>query len=312
MRYELTTYENFDEVKYLVANPDVNEGVRLHQFKSGKEHFETFGINENRYQKIDLSPDASLAVVHIPKCAGTSLRVEIDATEKSLYRGNKYSFRKSSKISTLSSQLPKFMQSKSEVDAWSKHELSAAKQTFSTVMGHISLKNFYISGFQNFLIIVREPRTRLLSEAIFLINNKDDNRTLEKLKVKSFSQYFQRYMKKWSDNVINQLVSPDILFDDKYSLMNVSCYWNDEIPRIMMEVFGKKSLNVRQNVVTKGTKYQIDFRMLDLLYELTMLDVKVISRMINAKLLSERSDTELDSEFKSYIKKSFDYSRTLL
>ena len=48
MRYELSTYENFDEKKYLVANPDVVQGILRQEFKNGLDHFEIHGIHEQR------------------------------------------------------------------------------------------------------------------------------------------------------------------------------------------------------------------------------------------------------------------------
>lgn len=45
---ELATEENFDELAYLLANPDVAQAVSKGLQKSGKSHFKRFGRNENR------------------------------------------------------------------------------------------------------------------------------------------------------------------------------------------------------------------------------------------------------------------------
>ena len=70
MRYELSTNLNFNEDKYLVANPDVIGGIQRKEFNSGQDHFEKAGILEGRYQKISLEKDSPLAVIHVPKCSG--------------------------------------------------------------------------------------------------------------------------------------------------------------------------------------------------------------------------------------------------
>jgi SAM-dependent methyltransferase len=48
------TLENFNEVGYLSANPDVMNAVKKNQFKSGRTHFEKFGFNENRFQRFSV------------------------------------------------------------------------------------------------------------------------------------------------------------------------------------------------------------------------------------------------------------------
>lgn len=52
---ELATTENFDEVAYLLANPDVASAVKKGLQKSGKSHFQTFGKNEKRMLRRDSS-----------------------------------------------------------------------------------------------------------------------------------------------------------------------------------------------------------------------------------------------------------------
>jgi hypothetical protein len=42
------TTKNFSEKGYLVANPDVEQAVRIGQFRSGKHHFKLFGKYEDR------------------------------------------------------------------------------------------------------------------------------------------------------------------------------------------------------------------------------------------------------------------------
>lgn len=44
------TLSNFDEEAYLAINPDVREALRKRHHKSGRAHYEKYGIHEKRYQ----------------------------------------------------------------------------------------------------------------------------------------------------------------------------------------------------------------------------------------------------------------------
>ena len=50
----LVTKQNFNERGYLAMNPDVAAAVQRGHCKSGREHFDTFGIKEGRRQRISL------------------------------------------------------------------------------------------------------------------------------------------------------------------------------------------------------------------------------------------------------------------
>ncbi len=47
---ETATHENFNEDAYLRANPDVSAAVKSARLKSGRDHFEVFGLKEGRRQ----------------------------------------------------------------------------------------------------------------------------------------------------------------------------------------------------------------------------------------------------------------------
>jgi hypothetical protein len=165
MRYEQVTFINFDEQRYLAANPDVRSGIDCKDFKSGFEHFQLCGNLEDRFQKITLQNEHPIAIVHIPKCAGTSLSEEINFFHPSIYKGQKYAIRGRKKSIFPTSSLEK--KSKLESLTWTLKELDKARDEYLCVMGHISLNDFKQSGFKDFVVIVREPRIRLLSEMIF-------------------------------------------------------------------------------------------------------------------------------------------------
>jgi hypothetical protein len=48
---ELATPENFDEARYLAANPDVRQGIELGQFASSRGHFDQLGRTQGRRQQ---------------------------------------------------------------------------------------------------------------------------------------------------------------------------------------------------------------------------------------------------------------------
>jgi hypothetical protein len=310
VRYEISTNLNFNEEKYLAANPDVVQGILRKEFKSGHNHFENSGYLEKRVQKISLEKDLPLAVVHVPKCAGTSLRIEIDRVSSNMYVGSKYSVRK---------PLRKFFRTFNSTsfdpeliaNTWTIKDLQAARNQYDCVMGHISLQDFHQADFRDFLVVVREPRVRLLSEFSFLFSNSAYKNYLEKFSATTSKEYFQNYASKVSRNVIHNLTSGRYIFDWLNKDLNISCYWNDEVPRIMLEMFGREAQNIRVNGI--GSKsYEIDFRVLDLIHELTEKDSAMLNRLMNSGLLTERSKEKMDKEFGLYIKQNFNYVKKLI
>ncbi len=310
MRYELSTNLNFSEDKYLVANPDVIGGIQREEFKSGQDHFEKTGILEGRYQKISLEKDSPLAVIHVPKCSGTSLRIEIDSIQSNMYNGVKYSMRKS-KLQFLRNPRTSILQSKLNTTAWTPEELCAAHDQYECVMGHISLKDFHKAGFREFLLIVREPRIRLLSEYMFLTSRSEYRQTLEKYKVTDSKTYFSNYALKISRNGIENLGGGGFVFDWQHKNLNFISYWNDEIPKLMMNMFGRGAQNLRVNETRAGLT-NVDFRILDLVHELTEKDSEFLKRLMNSGLLSQRSKEQSDKEFSLYLKNNFNYIKRLI
>ncbi len=60
-----TTRENFYEAGYLAANPDVAQAVAAGAIKSGKQHFEEYGVQEGRMQwSIHLAPPPGGRRIH--------------------------------------------------------------------------------------------------------------------------------------------------------------------------------------------------------------------------------------------------------
>ena len=309
MRFEKATYENFTEDKYLLSNPDVSDAIKSGQFESGYDHFRLCGHLEDRYQKVTLQKNDPLAIVHIPKCAGTSLRIEVDSICPSIYKGQKYSVRGKKKALVPRHSKEKTLESESQT--WTLKELSEARDLHDCIMGHISLIHFWKAGFRDFVLIVREPRIRILSEWIFLTSNREYDETLMKRGVFNTKTYFSRYAKISSNNKINSLLSLDLVFDSNIQSFNLSCYWNDEIPRLMKENFGQEAKNIRANESSPQMR-DIDYRILDSLHELTEGDSKALNRLKNAGLLSPRSEDQMEEEFQQYLKKNFNYVRRLL
>jgi hypothetical protein len=309
MRFELCTAENFQTQKYLVANPDVMQGILRQEFSNAAEHFDKTGKFEQRFQKISLDKDLPLAVVHIPKCAGTSLRIEIDRICPTMYNGTKYAMREAQKLF----KVRQSRTTKSEVESttWTKSELKNSLSQYDCVMGHVSLRDYWEAGFRDFVVIVREPRIRLLSEWIFLESHKEYEQLLKAHKVVNSITYFSNYAPKMSQNTIDQMVSQEVVFNWKNIEMNISCYWSDEIPKLMMEVFGESSIHMRSNE-SQPLMPEIDFRIMDRIHELTEKDSKTLDRLTRSGLLSLRSKEKMDEEFRLYLDKNFKYVRRLL
>ncbi|WP_192180067.1 sulfotransferase family 2 domain-containing protein [Mesorhizobium amorphae] len=68
MRLEAVTDQNFCEDDYLIANPDVRAAVEKGVFASGRQHFQSHGYREKRYQRAPL-----IFFVHVPKTAGSTV-----------------------------------------------------------------------------------------------------------------------------------------------------------------------------------------------------------------------------------------------
>ena len=310
MRYELSTNLNFNEDKYLVANPDVIGGIQRKEFNSGQDHFEKAGILEGRYQKISLEKDSPLAVIHVPKCSGTSLRIEIDSIHSNMYNGIKYSMRES-KRKFLRKPRTNFLQSELNLTTWTPRELRSAHDQYECLMGHISLEDFFKAGFREFLLIVREPRIRLLSEYLFLKSAPEYRQKLENYKVTDIKSYYREYASKISRNVIENLGGGEFIFDWRLEEFKFISYWNDEIPKLMMNMFGVKAQNLRANVTGTGIA-DIDFRILDLVHELTEKDSAFLNRLMYSGILNQRSKEQLDAEFSLYLKNNFNYVKRLI
>jgi hypothetical protein len=300
---------NFDEESYLFANPDVVKGLSRKEFKNGRDHFEKAGINEQRFQKISLDKDLPLAVVHIPKCAGTSLRLEIDRICPTMYNGTKYSIRE--KRGPFQFRQLKKAKIEIESTSWTVSELADSLNQYDCVMGHISLRDFWKAGFRNFVVIVREPRIRLLSELRFLFSQKEYEQHLKDHQVFDTKSYFSSYAGKIHNNVISTLISQEVIFNWKNENVNTSFYWNDEFPKLMLEVFGEISMRIRSNE-SQSSMFEIDYRIMDRVHELTVKDSESLDRLVRSGLLSLRSKEKMDEEFQQYLGKNFKYVRRLL
>jgi hypothetical protein len=178
-------------------------------------------------------------------------------------------------------------------------------------MGHISIEDFHKAGFREFLLIVREPRIRLLSEYLFLTSASEYRQKLEHYNVTDTKSYFNRYASKISRSVIENLGGGEFIFDWRLKELKFISYWNDEISKLMLNMFGRESQNLRFNVNRAGIS-DIDFRILDLVHELTEKDSAFLNRLMNSGLLTQRSKEQLDEEFSLYLKHNFNYVKRLI
>ena len=309
MRFELCTEENFQTQKYLMANPDVLQGILRQEFSTAAEHFDKTGKFEQRFQKISLDKNLPLAVVHIPKCAGTSLRIEIDRICPTMYNGTKYAMREARRLFKI--RQSRATKSEIESSTWTESELKDSLSQHDCVMGHISLRDFWEAGFRDFVVIVREPRIRILSEWIFLQSHKEYEQILKAHKVVNSITYFSNYAPKMTENTIDQMISQEVVFNWKNHELNIGGYWSDEIPKLLMEVFGESSIHIKSNE-SRSPMPEIDYRIMDRIHELTEKDYKSLDRLMRSGLLSLRSREKMDEEFRLYLDRNFKYVRRLL
>jgi hypothetical protein len=115
----------------------------------------------------------------------------------------------------------------------------------------------------------------------------------------------------YAKNLITKYTRPDIIFDWEAQNINVSCYWSNEIPLLMAEVFGKREIGIKSNF-TSTDVIDIDYRMLDLVHELTEIDSLTLARLMNSGLLSQRSKESMEEEFQRYLKTKFNYVKSLI
>lgn len=309
MRFEKTTSANFDEQKYIVANPDVAAAVQRKEFKSGFEHFQRCGNLEDRYQKITLQSEGPLAIVHVPKCAGTSLRIEVDSISPTMYKSQKYSIRNEKNYFFPRHSREKTLELESQ--GWRLSELARAREQHDCVMGHISLKHFWQAGFRDIVGVVREPRTRILSEWVFLTTTPEYREAMKRDGLLDAKKYFSRYILHPTYKSLSKYKSLDVIFDSNIQALNVRSYWNNEIPELMKEVFGQPGKSISANEAKAQTR-DVDFRILDLLNEASREDLSALNRLKNANLLTWRSEEQMEMEFQQYLKKNFNYVRRLL
>ena len=204
-----------------------------------------------------------------------------------------------------------FLQSELNLTTWTPRELRSAHDQYECLMGHISLEDFFKAGFREFLLIVREPRIRLLSEYLFLKSAPEHRQKLENYKVTDIKSYYHEYASKISRNVIANLGGGEFIFDWRLEEFKFISYWNDEIPKLMMNMFGVKAQNLRANVTGTGIA-DIDFRILDLVHELTEKDSAFLNRLMYSGILNQRSKEQLDEEFSFYLKNNFNYVKRLI
>jgi hypothetical protein len=79
----------------------------------------------------------------------------------------------------------------------------------------------------------------------------------------------------------------------------------------MMNMFGREPQNIRVNE-THSQLIEIDFRILDLVHELTERDSALLNRLMNSSLLSQRSKEQMDEDFERYLQKNFVYVKRLI
>lgn len=109
-------------------------------------------------------PARRVAIVHIPKCAGTSLRASL--TGQGVYGGPKYfDWRHRAWVSDC--QRENGFNDATQEQFASEQELAEIFQRNAVVLGHYTVHNVLAAGATHVILTVREPRARIVSTYAF-------------------------------------------------------------------------------------------------------------------------------------------------
>jgi hypothetical protein len=277
----------------------------------------------------------ALGIVHVPKCAGTSLRRELDAMVD-LAPMPKYH-------DPYGNGVEEGARWAGPVDesTYSISELSEAGRKYAVVMGHVTTRSYVEAGFGSVRIIVREPRARILSMFDHWI--RMDERTYQDLGESgatlkaSVSGSLADFLESDSigppaSNMICRMLVPGTadwpgftrmvgvydpvqvagVIDAELEAVRpqvAGVHWSDDLDGIISSIAkqlgvrsstGDRIAASRDNVSPPSTRDEvITPSMMARLDELTRLDSLVIKWYMDRGLLAERSPGDLERDFES-------------
>ncbi len=275
---------------------------------------------------ISIKSDA-IGIVHIPKCAGTTLRIAASRYSENLYNGKKYFADLSfySKYRVLDSlyvwrHLKGFREPRNTL-LFTKKELSQAANNGTHVMGHIELRNFLSAGFCNILVMVREPRIRVISQFRYWQEVYDDNASIcgpaMKIQAKLAKGTFEEYLDflinhrgKLSrlylnvDSTITDMINLKFLmrqFRKSRSDVKFHFFWDYEINTVLQQLFRTDSefYFERLNTTNNNLKIPVTNSTFELLHEYAKPDMRSLEFLMRHGLAFRDKDS-LDDEFNLY------------
>ena len=269
---------------------------------------------------------SAAAIVHIPKCAGTSLRRSIE-TLPGVVVGPKYH------DPYLMARRPGGS-SPSDRDplAYTLEELAEVRRTAAVVMGHIGVRAYLDAGFDSIRILVREPRSRLLS--LFDQYERMSDRPVE---VGKRSDALVEFLESDStrtqgNNFIYRMVVAGGVDDDTYdgptsagregelleflidemskALPSLTgAYWDHEVARAHADLVREQFPELEpagasdfpeENVAPEFVQSEIlSPAAQELMEQHTVLSRAVLEALVDAGLLTPRADEDLRADFEA-------------
>ena len=267
---------------------------------------------------------AAAAIVHIPKCAGTSLRRRLE-THEGVTTGPKYHdpYLMAIKAGGLSLDDP-------DPFAYSIDELREVGATSAVVMGHVSVKAFADAGYSSIRIVVREPRSRMLSlfdhyqrldgvpqaegtrsDAFLSFLNSEFTKTQGNnflYRMIAGAQIEQEEYDELADVLrLNSAISTLDAKLDRVGSVIVGAYWDRDVAALYSEVAAERfpELSIartnelpRENVGPEFSETEVlSHEALARMADLIALDELALDALIDRGLLQDRSADDLDRDF---------------
>ena len=254
-----------------------------------------------------------VGIVHIPKCAGSSLQ-GILSSNLDIYVGPRYFHR---------SALDSLSATSWGGESASVGDLARILTMNHSVMGHYSARVLIEAGATDLFLTLREPRARIISLYRFWQGLPKAVFAGEPALQRSLSMGFLRFLTSpASQAAVDNVIAAHILLETPIWTTNGihSDNWQKLKPNFRMAVWPDQSLEVvssirsifglhrapvdeqhRKNVTKKNHQEpeRLSDEVVTIMQRYTRYDSEVIGMLMDEGLLSPRSQNELDSDFEA-------------
>ena len=281
---------------------------------------------------VDSIKSDAFAIVHIPKCAGTTLKIAALRYSDNFYDGEKYfadlSFYQKHRIidSLYVWRHLRGFRGPRDTLIFSKKELSQTRNSGTHVMGHIELRNFHSAGFRKILVIVREPRIRAISQFRYWQTVYGDNVNIYGPAMKIQARLAKGTFEEYLDFLINHrgkfsklYLNVDASITDMINLkflkrqirksrqdVKFHFFWNYEINSALQQLV-KTDLECKfeyANITDNDRKIPVTDSVYELLHEYAKPDMRSLDFLMSHGL-TFRDRVSLDDEFNVYARSYF-------